>query len=392
MPEYDLSAGVYSPNSLSFAKGEGALLWDSEGKQYIDCVGGHGVANVGHANQKVAEAVKQSWDSYAFATARHPHEIREKFLTKLSEKMPFEQSRFFLSNSGTESVEAAIKFARLATGKSKILAAKRSFHGRTLGSLSATWKPEFRQPFEPLIPDVDFFAFNKIETLEEKIDDALRQAQDDSAGIAAIILEPIQGEGGIYVGDPEFFAVVRELCDKYSALLIIDEVQSGVCRTGAFLALEHLKAKPDLVCMAKALAGGYPIGVTAFRADLFGEKKIAGMHASTFGGNVPACAAGLAVLEFCDEEKLCEQAKEKGEFLKKELEAIDSPKIREVRGLGLMLAIEFKIPAKEVVQRLEAEGVLVLPTGPRTIRLLPPLVITKEEIGEVVEKVKVVIA
>jgi LysW-gamma-L-lysine/LysW-L-ornithine aminotransferase len=381
MSENDFSAGVYSTGSLSVVKGEGALIWDSEDKQYIDCVGGHGVASVGHANQKIAEAVKAAWDSYTFATARHPHEVREKFLAKLSEKMPFGQSKFFLSNSGTESVEAALKFARLATGKQKILAAKRSFHGRTMGALSATWKPEFREPFEPLVSGFDFFAFNKLESLEEKID----------AETAAVILEPIQGEGGVYVGDAEFFAGVRKLCDKHGALLIIDEVQTGVCRTGKFLALENIDAKPDIVCLAKALAGGYPIGVTAFRADLFADKKIQGMHASTFGGNLPACAAGLAVLDFCDAEDLCKQATEKGELLKKKLETIDSPKIREVRGLGLMLAIEFKVPAKEVVQKLQAEGVLVLPTGPRAIRLLPPLVITKEQIEEVVEKLKEVL-
>jgi len=391
MSEYELSAGVYSPNSLSVVKGEGALVWDADGKEYIDCVGGHGVSNVGHANKKVAEAVQAAWENYAFATSRHPHEIREKFLTKLAEKMPFEKSKFFLSNSGTEAVEAALKFARLATGKKKILAAKRGFHGRTLGSLSATWKPEFREPFEPLLSDFDFFAFNKAESLEEKMNEVLQQAQDDADGIAAVILEPIQGEGGVYVGDPEFFQAVRKLCDKHGALLIIDEVQSGICRTGKFLALEHLNVKPDIVCMAKALAGGYPIGVTAFRADLFGEKKVQGLHASTFGGNVPACAAGLAVLDFCDEENLAKQAEEKGEFLKSEIEKIGSEKIKEVRGLGLMLAIELKVPAKEIVEKLEEEGVLVLPTGPKTIRLLPPLVITKDQLEEVVEKIKKVL-
>jgi acetylornithine/LysW-gamma-L-lysine aminotransferase len=385
MSEFNLSAGFYSPDALAIVGGSGTTLVDSDGKQYIDCVGGHGVANLGHANPKISAAVTAAWENFAFATARHPHPVREKFLAKLSEKMPFEKSKIFLSNSGTEAVEAALKIVRLATGKQKILAAKRSFHGRTMGALSATWKPEFREPFEPLVSGFDFFAFNKVDSLAEKMD-ALRQAQDDSSGIAAVILESIQGEGGVYVADPEFFAGVRKLCDKFGALLIIDEVQSGVCRTGKFLALENFAAQPDIICMAKSLAGGYPIGATAFRADLFADKKIGGMHASTFGGSVPACAAGLAVLDFCDEENLCERAAEQGEFLKKELEAIDSPKIKEVRGLGLMLAIEFKIPAKEVVQKLQAEGVLVLPTGPRTIRLLPPLVITQEQIMEVVKK------
>lgn len=375
MNESDFSAGFYSAGALAIVGGSGATVVDSEGKKYIDCVGGHGVANLGHGNQKIAEAVSSAWQDFAFATARHPHPVREQFLEKLAEKMPFENSKFFLSNSGTESVEAALKIARLATGRTKILAAKRAFHGRTFGALSATWRPEFREPFAPLVPDFDFFAFNKLESLEEKIDDET----------SAVILETVQGEGGIFVAEKEFLAGVRKLCDKHGALLILDEVQSGVCRTGKFLALENFAVKPDIVCLAKSLAGGYPLGMTAFRADLFGDKKIQGAHASTFGGSVPACAAGLAALEFCDEENLCEQAKEKGEFFKKELETINSPSIKEVRGLGLMLAIELKIPAKEIVQKLQADGVLVLPTGPKTIRFLPPLVISQEEIEEVVK-------
>ncbi|MFH1546233.1 MAG: aminotransferase class III-fold pyridoxal phosphate-dependent enzyme [Patescibacteria group bacterium] len=382
MSEFELSAGVYSPNPLSIVGGEGAVVWDAAGKKYIDCVGGHGVSSVGHSNKKIAEAVKNAWTNYAFATARHPHAVREEFLEKLSEKMPFEKSKFFLSNSGTEAVEAALKFARLATGRTKILAAKRAFHGRTFGALSATWRPEFREPFEPLVPDFDFFAFNKVESLEEKFS-ALRQTQDDSSGVAAVILEVIQGEGGVHIATKEFLDGVQKLCDKNGTLLILDEVQTGVCRTGKFLALENFGAKPDIVCLAKSLAGGYPIGATAFRSNLFDGKKIQGSHASTFGGNLPACAAGLAVLNFCEKENLCEKAAKDGEFLKGELEKIDSPNIQEIRGLGLMLAIDFKIPAKEIVEKLQEEGVLTLPTGPKTIRLLPPLVISREQLNKI---------
>ncbi|MBU1089578.1 aspartate aminotransferase family protein [Patescibacteria group bacterium] len=382
MSEFELSAGVYSPNPLSIVGGEGAVVWDAAGEKYIDCVGGHGVSSVGHSNKKIAAAVKNAWTNYAFATARHPHAVREKFLEKLSEKMPFEKSKFFLSNSGTEAVEAALKFARLATGRTKILAAKRAFHGRTFGALSATWRPEFREPFEPLVPDFDFFAFNKVESLEEKI----------NSETAAVILEVIQGEGGVHIATQEFLDGVRKLCDKNGALLILDEVQSGVCRTGKFLALENFGAQPDIVCLAKALGGGYPIGATAFRSDLFDDKKIQGLHASTFGGNLPACAAGLAVLDFCEKENLCEKAAEDGEFLKQKLlvnprdiSGVNdfSPKIREIRGLGLMLAVEFKIPAKEIVEKLETAGILVLPTGPKTIRLLPPLVISREQLNKI---------
>ena len=381
MDEFQLSAGFYSENALAIVGGSGATVIDSSGKKYIDCVGGHGVAAVGHSNLKVAEAIQAAWRHFAFATARHPHKIREEFLEKLSKKMPFKNTKIFLSNSGAESVEAALKISRLATGQTKILAAKRSFHGRTFGALSATWRPEFRAPFEPLVPDFDFFAFNKVDSLAKKI----------SPETGAVILEVVQGEGGIHIATKEFLDGVRKLCDENNAILIFDEVQSGICRTGKFFALENFDTKPDIVCLAKALGGGYPIGATAFRGDLFEDKNVRGVHASTFGGSVPACAAGLAVLKFCEEKSLCEEAKEKGEFLKKKLNEIDSPKVREIRGIGLMFAVEFKIPVGEVVKKLEENGVLVLPTGPRIIRLLPPLVISREEITEVVEKLKKVL-
>ncbi|MFH0776293.1 MAG: aminotransferase class III-fold pyridoxal phosphate-dependent enzyme, partial [Patescibacteria group bacterium] len=280
MAEKDFAAGFYADDALAIIGGEGAILFDAAGKKYIDCVGGHGVANLGHSNKKIAAAVQAAWENFAFATARHPHPIREKFFEALAAKMPFAKTKIFLSNSGAESVEAALKIARLATGRKKILAAKRAFHGRTFGALSATWRPEFRQPFEPLVPDFDFFAFNKLESLEEKIDDQT----------AAVILETVQGEGGVFVAEKEFLAGVRKLCDKHGALLILDEVQSGVCRTGKFCAFENFDGKPDIVCLAKALGGGYPFGATAFRADIFGDKNIRGAHNSTFGGSVPACA------------------------------------------------------------------------------------------------------
>lgn len=379
--EFELSAGTYTPNNLAIVSGSGAMVYDENGKEYIDCIGGHGVCNVGHGNEKVAKAVCEAWQNFAFETSRHPHALREKLFERLAEKMPKGVNKFFLSNSGTEAVEAALKFARAATGRSKILAAKRAFHGRTFGALSATWKPEFRAPFEPLVPNFDFFAFNKAETLAEKIDDKT----------AAVILEVVQGEGGVHIATKEFLAEVRQLCDKHDALLILDEVQSGICRTGKFLAFENFDGKPDIIAMAKALAGGYPVGCTAIRNDLFKEPP-RGIHASTFGGTVPACAAALAVLDFCEKEKLCEKTAENGAWLKKELEAVSSPKIKEVRGLGLMIAIDFAESAKPIVDQLETAGILVLASGPKTIRLLPPLVISKEQLKQVVEKIKEVLA
>ena len=383
--QFEHLVDTITPDDLEIVGGHGATVMDVTGKKYIDCTTGQGVALMGHGNQDIADAISQAWHEFAFISPKHPHAVRAEFLAKLASCMPAGVTQFFLSSSGTEANEAALKFARLATGRTQLLAAKRAFHGRTMGSLSLTFKPDFRAPFEPLVPDCDFFAFDKSESLAEKISDKT----------AAVILEVIQGEGGVYVGSQQFFDEVRALCDKAGALLIIDEVQTGAGRTGKFLALEHFNIRPDIVTMSKALGGGYPLAATAVRKDLFANlpagKQVRGSHNSTFGGSVPACAAGLAVLLFLESGAVLAEATEKSTQFVADLEALHSPKIKEIRGLGFMLGIEFTEPAGPIVQKMRELGVLVLPTGPKTIRLLPPLVITEAELATIVGVFKAVL-
>lgn len=368
---------VFARPSLKLIGGQGTKIWTETGEKFLDCISAHGVSNLGHGNQQLTQTISKIWQNYACATARFGHPVREKFLAKLAEELSptLPEAKFFLSNSGTEAVEAALKFARVLTKRTKILAAKRAFHGRTFGSLSATWRPEIREPFAPLVPDFDFFTFNDLASLAAKIDQKT----------AAVILEPIQGEAGVYPATRKFLQGVRKLCRAKGALLICDEVQTGLGRTGKFLASEHLGIKPDLICLAKALGNGYPIGATAIQGKLLKEQKLRGLHSSTFGGNVPACAVGLQVLNLITRKKLVTRAAELGQEFKRGLQKINSPLIREVRGLGLMLAIEFKTPiAGKVTLEFRKQKILVLQSSACIIRFLPPLIITKSEIRKVI--------
>lgn len=368
--------GVYALPKLKLVGGKGAQVWTEDKQKFLDCISGHGTINLGHSNPAVVAAVQQAWQNYAFATARFGNPLRAQFLAKLAAKLEpvLPKPKFFLSNSGAEAVEAALKFARILTGRSKILAAKRAFHGRTFGALSATWRPEIREPFQPLVPGFDFFAFGNIESLAAKIDQKT----------AAIIVEPVQGEAGVYPASRKFFTRARQLCRQKGVLLICDEVQTGIGRTGKFLASEHFGARPDLICLAKALGNGYPIGATAIRGKLLSGKNLRNLHSSTFGGNLPACQAGLAVLNFLERKKLVERAARLGALLKTELQKVSAPLIKEVRGLGLMLAVEFRQPiAGKIAEQFQQQGILVLLSGTRTLRFLPPLTITEREVQQI---------
>ena len=286
---------------------------------------------------------------------------------------PGKMERVFLCNSGTEAIEAAFKFARYTTGRRKIIATMRGFHGRTMGALSATWNKNYREPFEPLVPDFQHVPYNKLERLEAAIDDTT----------AAVILEVVQGEGGVHPGTAEYLQGAQALCQERGALLIIDEVQTGFGRTGKMFASEHYGLEPDLICLAKSIAGGVPMG-----AVLIGERVgelSPGVHGSTFGGNPLAAAASLAALDVLEDEALPQHAAEMGEYLLEKLQEINSPLIREVRGLGLMVGIEIKQKVAPYLQALTERGVLAQPAGLTVIRLLPPLVISEEQIDRVVD-------
>ena len=359
---------VFPKRDLAIVRGDGATLYDESGRAYIDCVAGVGVASVGHANPDVARAIGTQAQTLITCPGIFYSDVRARLLERLVSITPTSVSRAFLCNSGTEANEAAIKFAMHATGRRGFVCAMRGFHGRTMGALSATHK--HRNAFEPLLDGFGFVPFNNV--------DKLRAAVDGNT--AAVIVEIVQGEGGVRLGDAAYFAAAREVCDAHGALLVVDEVQTGFCRTGRFFACEHHGVQPDILCLAKAMAGGVPMG-----AVLVGDKVQAeiGMHGSTFGGNPLACAASLATIEVMEREGLAGQAREKGARFAGAFAQRESPKVRAVRQIGLMIGIELKERARPYIEALMERGVLALPAGPTVIRLLPPLVIEDEALDEV---------
>ncbi len=374
--ETKYGAGVYAKQQLSFVRGQGATLWDTDGNAYIDCSSGHGVANLGHAHPKVAAAIAEQASMLITLFETFPNDKRAALMQKLASLVPGLE-RVFLCNSGTEAVEAALKFARLSTGRANIVAAMRAFHGRTFGALSATFNKKYREGFEPLVPGFSHVAYNNIEALEKAV-----TAEGQPGKTAAVILEVIQGEGGVYPASAEYIQAARRICDERGALLIVDEIQSGFGRTGKMFAIQHYGVTPDMLTCAKSLAGGVPMG-----AVLIGEKVrnlVPGVHGSTFGGNPLSCAAGLAAFSVMEAENLPGQAAEKGAYLMEKLKTIQSPNIREVRGLGLMIGIEMKQKVAPYLKALQERKIIALNAGMTVIRLLPPLVITYEQIDAVV--------
>lgn len=372
-------SGVHGQQPVVLVRGRAATVWDAEGNAYIDCMSGHGVTNIGHAHPRVVSAMTEQMERLWICPSGFCNDQRAALLATLTDLAPGGLNRAFLCNSGTEAVEGAIKFARVATGRSEIISAMRAYHGRTLGALSATWNKAYREPVAPLVPGFSFVPYNRIDAMDEVITDRT----------AAVLLEVVQGEGGVHPGDGEYLRAVQALCHERGALLILDEVQTGFCRTGKMFAFEHHGLDPDLVCLAKALGGGFPIG-----AVLLGERVgqlPRRVHSSTFGGNPLACAAALAALRVYQGEDLANRAAKLGTRLRQGLEAIDSKMVREVRGLGLMLAIELRTKALPVLGALSKRGVLALSAGSMVLRFLPPLVIEEDEIDRVIEAVGEVI-
>ncbi len=373
--EAQFSSGVYGKRENVIVRGSGAKIWDDEGRSYIDCVAGIGVAGVGHTHPAVVKAITDQASTLITCQEMFYNDRRAQLLEDLARIMPEGLDRFFLCNSGTEAVEGAIKFARLSTGRPNIVAAMRGFHGRTLGSLSATHKEKYRKPFTPLVPGFSHVPFGRIEPIAAAL----------TEDCAAVILEIVQGEGGVRIGSADYFQEVQAICQERGVLLIVDEVQTGFGRTGRLFAFEHVGIQPDLLCMGKAIAGGVPMGAIAI-----GSRVVplpVGVHGSTFGGNPLACAAAQATLHVIEDEQLVARAADLGTYFLRQLRAIESPLIREVRGIGLMIGIELKIRAIPVVKALADQGVQVLTAGPTVLRLLPPLVITHEELDEVVNAI-----
>jgi acetylornithine/LysW-gamma-L-lysine aminotransferase len=372
-------SGLYPKRPLALERGQGARVWDSAGREYIDCVGGHGVANVGHANPAVNQAIAEQAQRLMICPNGFYNDQRARLLAKLVHIAPPGLERAFLCNSGAEAVEAALKFARLSTGRSKIVAAMRGFHGRTLGALSATWRKQYRQPFEPLLPGFQFAPYNRLERMAQAVDQET----------AAVILEVVQGEGGVIPGDGDYLRGVQALCQERGALFIVDEVQTGFGRTGRMFASQHHGLQPDLMCLAKGIAGGLPMGAVLIgsRVGELAKKS----HGTTFGGNPLSCAAALATIDYIESHNLPQRASELGARLLDGLRDIPAPLVREARGLGLMVALELKGQAAPHLAALAQRGVLALSAGSNVMRFLPPLVISVEDIDTVVEQTAAVL-
>jgi acetylornithine/LysW-gamma-L-lysine aminotransferase len=365
---------VYPKRDLVLVRGKGAKVWDVNGKEYVDCVAGHGVANIGHCNDKVVEALQEQSRRLISCSMTFYNDTRAQFLEKLVSVAPKNLQRAFLCNSGTEAMEAAIKFARFTTKKTEFITAMRGFHGRTMGSLSATFTPEYRKEFEPIVPGFKYVPFNNYDKLRDSV----------TENTAGVILEIVQGEGGIHVGKRDFFTQVRRLCNEKNLLLIIDEVQTGFCRTGKMFACEYFDLEPDILCVAKAIAGGVPMGAIVCSDKI---QPPMGKHGSTFGGNPLACAAGIAAIDFMLAGGLADQARENGEYFVGKLKQQSFSNVREIRHLGLMVGMELKEKVQPYLVRLMERGVLAMPAGATVLRFLPPLVISKEELDFVAQSV-----
>ena len=378
--ESQFTSGVYGKREVCFVRGEGAKLWDADGREYLDFGVGISVANLGHSHPVIVEAISKQAATLMTAAELGYNDQRAMLLENLASITPSNINRFFLCNSGTEAVEGCIKFAHLSTGRSKFIACMRGFHGRTIGSLAATHNKKYREPFAALTPKFVHIPYNNIAKLEAAID-------DETAGV---IVEPVQGEGGLRPADPEFFKAVRALCDQHGAKMIADEVQTGFGRTGKMFACEHFDVQPDLISMGKAIAAGVPMGAVGIGDSIEGLKP--GVHGSTFGGNPLACAAAIANLKVIADDDLVAQSREKGIYFLEKLNGIESDQIREVRGLGLMLGVEMKIRVAPILRNLLDNGFMVLNAGPTVVRFLPPLNVTKTEIDSVVSGLAATIA
>lgn len=370
-----LSTSLYQKFPISIDRGKGVRVWDTSGKEYIDCMGGYGVALVGHCNPRVVEAIKNQAEKLIVCHMSFYNEARENFIRRMAAVAPRGLSKLFFSNSGAEAVEAALKFSRRYSGKPGIISMSGGYHGKTFGALSATYSEKYRKPFMPLLENVRFLPYTST-----RIDDAI------NGNIGAVIVEPIQGETGIILPPDGLLQNMREVCTKHGIVLIFDEIQSGLGRTGKMWAGENWKVTPDVMCLAKGLAGGVPIGLTLSKPEIVEALRV-GEHSSTFGGNPLACAAGTATIDSLKDDKLVENAAYVGSYFKDGLLKLKEKHriVRDVRGLGMMLALELRFDVRNLLLDGIRHGLLMLYSGKNVIRLLPPLLMDKETISEALE-------
>ncbi len=374
--EESYGAPAFKKFPLTIVRGKGSVVWDSAGKEYIDFMTGIGVALVGHSNDSVVNAIREQADRLITCHGTFYNDARAGFMERLVKAAPEGLGKALLTNSGTESVEAAIKLARRHTARKKIISMKGAFHGKTYGSLSATWNKKYRDPFGPLLEGFEFAEYGDPASLSQLVDN----------DTAAVLAEPIQGESGVIVPPADYFKQVREICDKAGALLILDEIQTGLGRTGKMWASEHWGVTPDIMTVSKGLGGGLPIGAAVATDEVAGSLK-GGEHTSTFAGNPLSCAAGSATLDFIKQNDLPRQAQEKGGKMKTGLTKIASEHklVKEVRGLGLMLAMQTRVDIHSQLLSAEANGVIFAYSGRDTFRFLPALVIQESQISKGLE-------
>jgi acetylornithine/LysW-gamma-L-lysine aminotransferase len=380
--ENRLMANVFAKRPVVITRGKGALVWDIKGKEYVDCTGSYGVALLGHSHPKVVEAICKQAETLISCHASLYNNKRTEFLQKLMSITPTGLNKAFLSNSGAESVECAIKLARKFTGKPEIIAVMGGYHGKTMGALSATWDKKYREPFQPLVPEFKHVPPDNLEKLAEAVTDKT----------AAVLLEPIRGEGGVRVPPLDYLPGVRELCDEKGVLLILDEVQTSFGRTGKLFGCNHWCVTPDVMCLAKPFAGGLPIGITVAKEDVMSSLKV-GEHSTTFSGSPLVCAAGCAAIDVLVNDKLADRAATLGAYFKGKLEELQAKYniVKEVRGLGLMLGMELRFDVRNIILKTMDRGVLILEAGRNVLRFLPPLVIEKEQIDKAVAVLDAVI-
>jgi len=373
--ENRLMANVFAKRPVVITRGKGALVWDINGKEYIDCMGSYGVALLGHSHPKVVEAICKQAETLISCHASLYNNKRTEFLQKLMSITPTGLNKAFISNSGAESVECAIKLARKFTGKPEIIAVMGGFHGKTMGALSATWDKKYREPFQPLVPEFKHVPPDNLEKLAEAVTDKT----------AAVLLEPIRGEGGVRIPPADFLPSVRELCDKRNVLLMLDEVQTSFGRTGKLFGCDHWGVIPDVMCLSKPFAGGLPIGITVAKENVMSSLTV-GEHSTTFSGSPLVCAAACAAIDVLVKDKLADRAATLGAYFKAKLEELQTKHkiVKEVRGLGLMLGMELRYDVRNIILKTMNKGVLILDAGRNVLRFLPPLVIEKEQIDKAI--------
>jgi predicted acetylornithine/succinylornithine family transaminase len=373
---------TYSRLPVVFVKSKMQYLWDIEGNKYLDFIAGYGCLNVGHSNKSVVNALKKQVEKIIQPSNVYYSEPQAMLAKKLCEITGFGEKVFF-ANSGTESIEGAIKLARkystdnYNSSRYEVITFKRAFHGRTLGALAATAQIEKQKLFEPLLAGFKYAVFNDINSVKELI----------SENTCAVIIEPIQGEGGVYPADKEFMKELRNICNEKNILLILDEIQTGFGRIGYMFAYQNYGIYPDILTVAKSLGGGMPIGAI-ISTDKISTSFVPGTHGSTFGGNMASCAAGLAVLDYLVDNKLTERSKKLGQYFMKKLMQIKKkyPIVKDIRGIGLMIGMEFNEPvAEKMVLDALKDKLVINKISNSTLRFLPALVITKKNIDTLIK-------